>query len=121
MGTAVQTNGIGRSTDAHMNLTRSLADVWRLSHGEVAKVRRKLHGGPSLPLGPVSTMASVSPPRPKPRPSGKILVKRRDGSYLHMSGTTFTLVKADAWRGTADQLDALKAKVPEAAKLVASL
>lgn len=36
---AVQTNGIGQHCDAHLNLTRSLADVWGVSQAEVAATR----------------------------------------------------------------------------------
>lgn len=50
MSTGVQTNGIGKPTTNHLNLTRSLADVWRVSPAELAQIRTKLHGGPARPV-----------------------------------------------------------------------
>lgn len=47
---AVKTNGIGKKTKAHLNLTVSLADAWKVSPGELAHIRRKLHGGPAYPV-----------------------------------------------------------------------
>jgi len=47
---AVQTNGEGKRTNAHLNLTRSLAEVWR-EQAEAAKPRDVMKlsktGGPS--------------------------------------------------------------------------
>ncbi len=49
MNGGVKTNGVGRRTDEHLNLKRSLAEVWGLSYAEVAAVRKELHGGPAYP------------------------------------------------------------------------
>lgn len=41
--TGVRANGIGQKTAAHLNLTRTLADVWAAD--DVRKARRRAYAG----------------------------------------------------------------------------
>lgn len=45
MTRGVQTNGIGKTTTAHLNLTRSLADVWGLNKPVVHEPRKVPYAG----------------------------------------------------------------------------
>jgi hypothetical protein len=116
---AIQTDGIGVRTDKHLNLTRTLADAWQLSPAEVAEVRRSIFPRPA--------------PKPVPEPpkvpyagreaKGKAFVRLRapeGNGWLHMSGVGMTLIKADSWVGTPQQLDRLRVIYPETRNLAAS-
>jgi len=43
---------------------------------------------------------------------GKVRLKAADGRYLHMSGEGLTLVRADSWLGTPEQLFRLRQRHP---------
>lgn len=51
---------------------------------------------------------------------GKLRLKAGDGRWLHMSGDGFTLVKADSWIGTPEQLGKLRQLHPVSVGLTVS-
>jgi len=104
MGTAIKTKGLGsRGNTAHLNLTRSLADIWCLEP-EPAPPPPKPRAKKGRPRGPrerTHIPYAGSPP-------SHIRLKNEKGEWLHMSRAGTTLIKSDGWRGTQRQADALR-------------
>lgn len=106
----VRTNGIGRITTAHLNLTRSLADVW---------ANEAVPAEPEMAPKPKAEKRARAKPEPDPRipfagkehPGPFRLVDSSGSMFLHQSGAAMTRDKKFAWCGTRQQLEALRAKV----------
>jgi hypothetical protein len=76
---AIRTNGVGSvGNTAHLNLTRSLADVW-----------------------------GVEDPVP-PDPNAQYRLRTKSGHYLHLSAQSFTSEPESAWCGNKSQLDKVR-------------
>jgi hypothetical protein len=62
---AIKTAGIGRRITTHLNLTRSLAEVWGISYSDIAEVRKELNGSstsaskPALPNVAIPVMGGA--------------------------------------------------------------
>jgi hypothetical protein len=91
----IRTNGIGQHYSGHLNLTRSLADVWSeefaAKHTEHRSRKPVLH---PLPF------------------SNAYRLKNEDGAYLHQSGQGLTPEREYAWKGTAHQLEKIQRALP---------
>ena len=117
----VRTNGIGRITTDHLNLTRALADVCPWS---VQKPKPKIVESASI-----KKPKAEKKPRAKPEPDPRIpfagkehpgplrLVDSSGSMFLHQSGAAMTKDKQYAWCGNRQQLEALRAKIPAARTL----
>ena len=110
---AIETNGVGNSSDYHINRTRSLADQWR--ERPAPQPRRKRPVPMGRPPGPPEpTSLPYAGKETVALPSSTFLrLKAADGRWLHMSGQGFTVVKADSWIGTAAQLFKLREAHPD--------
>lgn len=109
----VRTNGVGRVTTEHLNLTRSLSDVWAR---EAIKEAPKPDPVPEPAEKPKRTYerAPRIPFAGKDHPGPLRLVDSSGAMFLHMSGSGMTRDKQFAWCGTRQQLEALRAKVQAA-------
>lgn len=114
--TGVQTNGVGKVSTAHLNLTRSLAEVW-------ASLDRDTE--PEMAPKPKAEKKPRAKPEPDPRipfagkehPGPLRLVDSSGSMFLHHTGAAMTKDKQYAWCGTRQQLETLRAKFPAARTL----
>lgn len=111
----IQTNGIGQRSESHLNLTRTMADVWGI------KPEPK----------PEPVVVATTEPRPEPPPQPRMSRKvpyvgkegpirfrlvNEQGAYLHMSGASLTNDRAYAWEGLQHHYRKLRAVSPLAAQ-----
>lgn len=111
-----RTNGIGHTSEYHLNRSRSLADVWGR---EAIKEASKPDPVPEPAEKPKRTYerAPRIPFAGKDHPGPLRLVDSSGAMFLHMSGAGMTRDKQFAWCGTRQQLEALRAKVQAARTL----
>jgi hypothetical protein len=120
MSGAIASQPTGELVTSHLNLTRSLADVWGLSEAEVAAAREE------VAVKERKALKRLAKAAPKPLLHAGAGTQRRfvlrdwKGAYLHQSGSGMTQNRSFAWCGTQVQLQSIRAAHPEARELIAS-
>jgi len=99
-GEGVTTNGIGKPCTSHLNLSRTLADVWRVKPE------------------PIEPVVRVKPAPRKPfRPDCDYRLVNAAGQYLHQSGQAMTAERSYAWQGNYSQMCKARRCLPLAQNL----